>query len=71
MKKLINIATTDDGTELNIGKDGDTIGIMICINSDTEPFITPNDSNWIEKKFGKEAVEQAQNAINEMKEEKK
>lgn len=67
MKKLLHITTTEDGTELNIGENGGTIGFMICINCDTEPFITPNDSNWLEKKFGKKAVEQAQNALEYLK----
>ncbi|MDD3587338.1 MAG: hypothetical protein PHQ75_09150 [Thermoguttaceae bacterium] len=60
MKKLLHIATTDNGTELNIGRDGDDIGIMIVIPSETKPFVLPKE---LEELFGKEAVEKAKQAL--------
>ena len=60
MKKLLHISTTDNGTELNIGRDGDDIGIMIVIPSETKPFVLPKE---LEELFGKEAVETAKQAL--------
>ena len=60
MKKLLHIATADNGTELNIGRDGDDIGIMIVIPSETEPFVFPKE---LEELFGKEVVEKAKQAL--------
>lgn len=60
MKKLLHIATADNGTELNIGRDGDDIGIMIVIPSETKPFVLPKE---LEELFGKEAVEKAKQVL--------
>lgn len=63
MKKLLHIATTEDGTELNIGEHEGMIGILVCIEVDAKPFMTLDGPDCLEKKFGKEAVEKAQKAL--------
>lgn len=65
MKKLIYIATADDGAKLYIGHDRDNLGFLICVDIDSvvEPFITPNDPAWLENKFGKEVVEEARQVM--------
>ncbi len=63
MKKLLHIATADNGTELNIEQDGDDIGIMVTASLDMEPFVVPDNPDWLEKKFGKETVEKAKQAL--------
>jgi hypothetical protein len=67
MKHLLHIATADDGTELNIGRDGDDVGMMITVSLGSEPLVDPDDPKWIETKFGKEAVEEAHRVLDYLK----